>query len=134
MFWKGIAHTAYAVSDMKASLEFYVEKLGFTHAFSLSKPDTGEKWIEYLRVAPGQFVELFYAEGEIGKNSSYRHLCLETADAYATAKELEARGVKIDVYPKQGSDKNIQCWIHDPDGNPVEIMQISPESPQAKAN
>lgn len=30
-------------------------------------------------------------------------------------------------------DKNWQAWIHDPDGNKVELMMIDPESPQAKA-
>ena len=131
MKFVGIAHTAYAVGDMKKSLEFYVGKLGFTHAFSLTRED-GTPWIEYLNVAPGQFIELFYADKPLGKNSTYRHLCLRVEDCAAAAVELAANGVEIDVQPKQGTDKNIQCWIHDPDGNPVEIMQIAPESPQAK--
>ena len=34
---------------------------------------------------------------------------------------------------KTSTDKNWQAWIHDPDGNKVELMMIDPDSPQAKA-
>ena len=42
-------------------------------------------------------------------------------------------GVEIDVMPRQGKDLNWQMWIRDPDGNRIEIMQIDPNAPQAKA-
>ena len=32
--------------------------------------------------------------------------------------------------PKLGLDHNLQAWIKDPDGNAIELMQITPESPQ----
>lgn len=129
-----IAHLAFTVSDMEKSLDYYINGLGCTHAFSLANPQTGEKWIEYLRVGEGQFIELFYAKpGFEPKNSGYLHLCIEVPDCVAFVKELEARGVKIRVQPKQGSDHNIQAWTDDPDGYPIELMQISPDSPQ-KAN
>lgn len=133
MLWKGIAHNAYVVSDMEASFDFYINKLGFTHAFSLAHPKTGKPWIEYLKVADGQFIELFYPEEGVPAGGSYLHLCLETPDCVATVNELRARGTVIDVEPNQGSDFNIQAWVHDPDGNKIEIMQISPESPQANS-
>ncbi len=31
---------------------------------------------------------------------------------------------------KSGSDGNLQCWTHDPDGNRIEIMQMGKESLQ----
>jgi lactoylglutathione lyase len=31
-------------------------------------------------------------------------------------------------------DHNWQAWIDDPDGNAIELMQISPDSPQAAAD
>ena len=126
----GIAHAAYNVSDMEKALEFYAGKLGFKHAFSI-KNDKGEDWIEYLYVARGQFLELFYSKGGFDTNPSYNHLCLQVEDCYAAAAELESKGVTLDVKPQQGKDFNYQCWIHDPDGNRVEIMQIDPASPQA---
>lgn len=48
--------------------------------------------------------------------------------------ELAARGLEIPGSPKQGLDSNLQYWINDPDGNPIELMQIMPTSPQAAAD
>lgn len=127
-----IGHSAYYVADMKASLYFYVEQLGLEHSFSI-QDNEGKPWIEYLKVGNGQFIELFYGgEGNQG-SCSYAHLCLQVADIHACADELEQKGVLIDTLPIQGKDLNWQCWVHDPDGNPIEFMQIHPESPQAKA-
>ena len=129
----GIAHCAYNVTDMQASLDFYVGKLGMKHAFSLTRSD-GTPWIEYIKVAPGQFVELFYAENPFdSKSCAYNHLCLQVPSCKEAEKQLIEAGIAIDVPLKQGSDGNWQLWIHDPDGNRVEIMEISPLSPQANA-
>ncbi len=129
-----IGHLAFNVADMKKSMEFYCDGLGMTHAFSLPHPETGEPWIEYLRLGEGQFIELFYTKpGFESKNNGYLHLCIEVDDCVKACEEAAARGVTILTQPKQGSDFNIQAWIADPDGNRIELMQISPKSPQ-KAN
>lgn len=127
-----IAHVAYHVVDMKEALHFYVEQLGLEHSFSIENAE-GKPWIEYLKVCDGQFVELFYGgEGTNGVHS-YAHLCLQVEDIHACAKMLEEKGVTVDTPPVQGKDLNWQCWAHDPDGNPIEFMQIDANSPQAKA-
>ena len=43
---------------------------------------------------------------------------------------LREKGVTIDVEPKVGLDANTQAWFKDPDGNAIELMQLSPISPQ----
>lgn len=129
----GIGHLAFNVKDMEASLRYYCEGLGFEHAFSLTMPETGEKWIEYLHIGGGQFIELFYTKpGFESKDTGYQHLCLEVEDCVKACEEFAARGVTITSQPKKGSDSNIQAWSVDPDGNRIEIMQISPLSPQAQ--
>ncbi|MBR5985547.1 MAG: VOC family protein [Clostridia bacterium] len=128
----GIAHAAYNVSDMKASLDFYVAKLGMKHAFSIPRDD-GTPWIEYIKLADGQFIELFYSDGGFEGKPAYNHMCIQVPDCIKAAEELEQAGVEIDVMPKQGKDMNWQLWIHDPDGNRIEIMQIDPNAPQARA-
>ncbi len=130
MTLKGIAHVAYDVSDMKASLEFYAGKLGMKHAFSIPRDD-GTPWIEYIKAAEGEFIELFYSDGGFGGKHAYNHLCLQVPDCAKAAEELKAAGVEIDVPVQRGKDGNYQLWIHDPDGNRIEIMQIDPASPQA---
>jgi len=129
----GIGHLAFNVADMKKSLDFYCNGLGFKHAFSLKHPQTGEDWIEYLFIGQGQFIELFYTKpGFVNSNNGYTHFQLEVDDCVAACKEFEARGVVLTSQPKQGSDFNIQAWTADPDGNRIEIMEIRPESPQAQ--
>lgn len=128
----GIGHPAYNVSDMQASLKYYCEGLGFKHAFSL-QDDDGNPWIEYLHVTGQQFVELFYAKGPLtAAGISYNHLCLQVDDAQKAYEELKAKGVTITADPKVGKDGNIQFWTADPDGNKIELMQLSPDSPHAK--
>ncbi len=133
---KGIAHVAYTVSDMEKSLHFYCDQLGFQKAFEI-RDDKGKPWINYIKVGKNQFIELFYG----GKRkecpqdeAGFSHLCLEVDDIQKAAEELKKKGVIIDVEPKQGKDLNWQCWIRDPDGNRIEFMQISENSPQYKAS
>lgn len=128
----GIAHAAYDVSDMESALDFYVNKLGFTRAFTMTRAD-GTPGTEYLRVAPGQFLELFYG-GRGEKGGSYNHLCLRVESCEQTVRALMEKGVTIDVMPKRGHDGNLQAWIRDPDGNKLELMQLFPGSPQMKAD
>ena len=133
---KGIAHTAYTVENMEKSLDFYCNVIGFEKVFELARPN-GEPWIIYLKVSNDQFVELFYggAQKSAWNNDviGYNHLCLEVDDIHDIANKIKAKGVKMDVEPKQGVDLNWQCWVRDPDGNRIEMMQMDPESPQMKA-
>lgn len=130
---KGIGHIALTVEDMKKSLHFYCDVLGFKRAFELAD-DEGNPWIVYLKVKDGQFIELFYGgkknDAPNPDAAGVSHICLEVEDIYETARWLEKSGVELDVKPKQGKDYNFQCWAKDPDGNKIEFMQLDPRSPQ----
>ena len=130
---KGIAHVAYTVADMEKSLWFYCEVLGFPKAFEL-KDEDGNPWIIYIKVAEGQFIELFYNTGksvaEKPKEIGYSHLCLEVEDINGIAKIVKDHGLTLDVEPVQGMDLNYQCWVKDPDGNRIEFMQMHRDSLQ----
>ena len=128
----GIAHAAFGERDMRATLAFYCEKLGFAHAFSLSDPE-GKPWIEYVKVAGGQFLEFFYRPDAPVKDEIFRHICLAVDDAEAECARLAERGVPITSPVRRGKDGNLQFWTADPDGTPIEFMQICPESMQAKS-
>lgn len=126
---KGLAHLAFVVSDMEASLRFYVEQLGLQHAFELHD-DQDRPWIHYLKVCDRQFVELFYGGKAEPHPTSFNHLCLEVEDLKGYVEQLRQAGVVIEIEPNQGCDKNWQAWIRDPDGNRIELMQLHPECPQ----
>lgn len=131
---KCISHWALNVRDMKASMAFYCDLLGFPHVHGI--PRDGKPWIEYIKVAKERFIELFYpAEGlDFYKTiASFSHLCLSVRDIRQIEKTLNAANWPIDTPVKQGKDGNWQMWSHDPDGNRIEFMQMSPDSLQAKA-
>lgn len=125
-----LAHTAFAVYDIDAALAFYA-KLGLNESFRLNHPD-GSLMLVYLHISGDRFLELFPngPEPGTGAKQSFRHICLQTDDLVADVESLRAQGVTIDREPKVGLDHNLQAWITDPDGNAIELMQISDESPQ----
>jgi catechol 2,3-dioxygenase-like lactoylglutathione lyase family enzyme len=134
----GLGHVAYRITDLPRALDFYCGTLGLREAFHLDREGERSPWIVYLHVGPNQFVELFPGgEGEVKPRSraaGYNHLCLVVDDLEATTAELTAKGAHITSGPRQGMDHNWQAWIDDPDGNAIELMQISPDSPQAAAD
>lgn len=129
----GIGHSAFNTSKMNEMLRFYCDILGFEHSFGICDAN-GEPWIEYIRVAGSQFLELFYTkEPFTAKEGTYAHLCLQVADLMAMDKLLKDNNIPVFWGPKKGGDNNWQCWVNDPDGNFIEFMQLDPESPQALA-
>ena len=130
-----IGHIALTVSDMNKSLEFYSKVLGFPKVFDI-EDEKGNPWIVYLKVGNGQFVELFYPAGEAPldgvKRVSFSHLCFAVDDIQKTAADIQSRGGTLDRPIKTGRDGNYQCWVKDPDGTRIELMQIVPQSPHAR--
>ena len=130
-----IGHVAIRVKDIERSLDFYVGKLGFRELFRLDRDD--RLWIVYLRVTDSQFIELF--PDAIGDRSppaeaiGLNHLCLECDDIDGMLDEIAAKGIALYRPKKMGADNNLQAWIEDPDGNRIELMQMSKDSMQAAA-
>ena len=129
---KGIGHLALTVENMDKSLEFYCDILGFERAFEI-RDNENQPWIEYIKVAPGQFIELFYGglskQLEERNQIGFNHICLEVNDINEIANHIKMKGLTLDVEPTKGKDNNYQCWIKDPDGNRIEFMQLEPTSP-----
>ena len=121
---KGIAHVAFLVSNLERSLLFYKQAFGFEEKFRLLNDD-GSPWLVYLKINDSQFLELFPSDTplELNIKPSYLHLCLEVDNIYEIADHFLTKGLSLDEPIIKGLDNNYQCWIHDPDGNPIEIMQ-----------
>lgn len=125
----GLAHICFTAADLDASIAFYQDKLGFSHAFDFIN-DEGKRFGVYLHIGERNFIELF--EGKLGqsaKGQAYRHCCLEVDDINATAAELRSRGVEV-TEVKMGGDNSWQAWLTDPDGNRIELHQYTEKSQQ----
>jgi catechol 2,3-dioxygenase-like lactoylglutathione lyase family enzyme len=136
---KGINHNAIRVTDMEKSLHFYCDIAGLEKAFE-THDDNNNPWIVYLKVSEGQFLELFYDGVKILENQyapdliGYHHFCFETDNIAELAIRFHANGLMNNDQPSHGKDLNYSCWIHDPDGNAVEFVQIQPDSLHAKSS
>jgi lactoylglutathione lyase len=130
-----IAHVAIRVKDVERTLDFYSGKLGMREMMRLDRD--GRLWLLYLRITDTQFLEVF-PEG-VGDRAAERdavgfnHMCLEVTNIDVALHELEAAGVPLIRDKQMGADGNWQAWIEDPDGHRIELMQMMPDSLQAKA-
>lgn len=134
--FKALSHVAVRVTDVEKSVEFYCDVLGLREKFRLTDEE-GNPHLVYVQVAEGQFIELFPgAEGANvrAKTSGLVHICLEVEDIQNAFAELAERGLKATGEPKLGGDNSWQFWTTDPDGNPIEFHQFTPESMQLADN
>lgn len=111
----GLHHVSIDVTDVEASVRFYVERLGLVE---LARPDIGipGAWLG----AGGQQVHLL-GVAEVEPSAS-AHLALQVADLDEVAEELTSAGVGVRVL---GGIDGIarQAFVHDPDRNLVELHQ-----------
>ncbi|MEO6013102.1 MAG: VOC family protein [Devosia sp.] len=132
-----LGHFNLKVVDLQASIDFYA-KLGFPEFLRLTQTD-GSTWIAYLRITDELYIELLPdGKGRAGDQQAtgLNHLCLTTPDIEMTVRELAKVGVSL-VAPldpaNRGVDHNRGCWIVDPDGNRIEIMEMAPNCVQYEA-
>jgi lactoylglutathione lyase len=134
----GLSHLAIIASDYDRSLTFYRDVLGLEEAFRVDNDD-GSPWMVYFRTGPTDFIEIF-AGGEGGDGSTsgrtigIAHLCFWVDDLEQTAADLKSRGLDVDAASiRTGRSGCRQLFISDPDGVRIELMQMLPDSMQAKA-
>ena len=131
----GIGHVAIRVKDIGRTLDFYVGKLGFSEMMRLDRD--GRLWLLYLRITDDQYLEIFpEAVGDQApprEANGLNHLCLTVDSIDAALAELERADIPLASPKKLGADGNMQAWIEDPDGNRIELMQMAPDSLQARA-
>ena len=115
-----------------------------------SKGDENDIWLVYLRIRPRQYLEIFpVPEEEVVKhgNQSFFHFSLQVDDIKKTVDTLRKRGIKIYKFSSDiAGDKQIpeifmpligKCrsriaWTCDPDGNEIELMELTPQSAQIR--
>lgn len=122
-------HVCFLVADKEKEANFYCNQLGLKRMFEQSFPNTEVSAI-YVRIAPGQFLELIgnFPEGEKSR-TGFGHLCLHVEDIYGTHQELTDKGLKPTAV-EMGAAKCLKFYLDDPEGNTLEIMQLLPDSLQ----
>jgi catechol 2,3-dioxygenase-like lactoylglutathione lyase family enzyme len=135
-----LVHVGVGVSDLQRALHFYTDQLGLKEAFRLNKAD-GSPLLIYLHVEDSNtFVELFPG----GKDKSapgqplIYHMGFMVKDLQTTLHALKDRGYPLpaDAFEKASEivgDGTMYYFVHDPDGNRVELSQLGPQALQLKA-
>lgn len=139
-------------------LNYYTKGLNFRHAGRLTYNDLANAmecggvpdeavgkvrkegnnpWIDYIEVAPHQYIELFYSYDEqktmtenIGTSYGYQHISLEVSDIKEAWDAVIANGLKPDSEITLGCDGAYQFWMTDPDGNRMEFHCYTDKSKQ----
>ncbi len=96
-------------------------------------------WLTYMSWGDNSFIELFSIPAAKRKripdpknDLNYTHFALEVSDLNAFREQVICSGgaAYLDTEISMGVDNTWQMWMHDPDGNPFEVMQYTPQSYQ----
>jgi lactoylglutathione lyase len=127
-----IDHFAFEVSDLQASIHFYVEKLGFAIQFDKIVDDKEHEAFAILEMEGGK-LELIQALSETNEPQPFApltvrphacpHLALQVDDFDQTLARLAAQGIPILHGPLEVP--NVAKWLYvcDPDRNVIEFCQ-----------
>jgi lactoylglutathione lyase len=129
----GISHVGYFVSDLPKALGFWHDFLGFDEAYTLTKKDSGDIRIAFIKINDRQHIELFN-EPPTHPPNMMSHICFTVDDIEAMRTYLRSKG--FDVKPGNGGKTRTGDYafeIKDPDGMLVEFVQSLPDGMEAKA-
>jgi glyoxylase I family protein len=125
---KQLAHINIGAFDLASSENFYCNVLDMTKTFEFIK--NGELYGFYAGFGNNTFIEVFIETRSIeDRPTMMRHLCLEVEDIDTAIANIRAKGWAV-TNKKFGGDNSWQCWITDPSGVPIELMQYTKESSQ----
>ena len=118
-------HTAYRVTDLAVSLDFY-SALGYREVGRVSM---GEGASLTMLKFPGEQVvtlELVHrpADGPVQAGSGFSHLVVQVDELAATIGVLSQRGLEPEPEQRPGGpDGPRTSWLSDPDGYRIELVQ-----------
>ena len=120
----GISHAAFYVTDMAKARAFYEGFLGYAEPYSMPRPKGGE--LVWIKINDRQSIELFPGSEVAPHADRLYHVALEVSDAEAMRLYLASRGVKVPAVAAVGKIGNKNFFIHDPNGNTLEIVEYLP--------
>lgn len=117
----GVSHAAFYVSDMTKARAFYEQFLGYASPYTLPRKNGGE--LVAIKINDRQAIELFPGSEVAPGSDRMYHFAIEVEDAEAMRVYLAAKGVTVPPRTGKGKTGNANYFIHDPNGNTVEIVQ-----------
>jgi methylmalonyl-CoA/ethylmalonyl-CoA epimerase len=131
---KKINHIAIVVSDLEASMRFWVDALGLELSHKETVASQGVE-VAFLPIGDSKIELLQPIDNESGvarylekRGSGLHHLCVEVENIVATLAKLEAADVQlINEEPVVGSDGRKFAFIHPKSANGVllELYELS---------
>ena len=112
------------VSDQDREIDFYVNTLGFEKRADIPFAN-GYRWVEVA--PPGADTTIALAPPPEGRPSGNREtgIGLYTEDIDALHAELSSAGVDIDPeVSRMGDPVPPLCWLRDPEGNSVMVVEM----------
>ena len=126
MTLKRLSHVCLGSTDVQRTVDFYSKLIGCQVAHEFRSP-AGELYGVFLSCNNGTFLEFFNEQAPKPPGGLFRHLCFEVADIDAMAARARASGFTPDL--RRGrTDRILQFFVHDPDGNMIEFQQHDRES------
>lgn len=129
----GISHVGYFVSDLPKALNFWHDFLGFDQEYTLTKKDSQDIRIAFIKINDHQHIELFN-EAPTHAPNMMSHMCFTVDDIEQMRTYLRSKG--FDVKPGNGGKTRTGDYafeIKDPDGMLVEFVQSLPTGSEAQA-
>jgi lactoylglutathione lyase len=121
-------HAMVRVSDLRASLDFYCNKLGLREA-KRKESESGRFTLVFLEAPDdsGAQIELTYNwdPEAYGGGRNFGHLAYEVANIYETCQRLQDGGVAILRPPRDGH----MAFVRSPDNISIELLQAGPALP-----
>lgn len=123
---KRLSHISLSTPDLPRAIAFYQKVLSCTVAHEFKNTES-ETYGVFLHAGDGTFIEFFNTDEPIAEGGSYRHFCFEAEDLDLLAEHFAQHDIHTEI-TRSRSDKTLQCWINDPDGNTIEFHQYDPKS------
>ena len=125
-------HVNLNVVNLDRTIHFYRDLMGLDFAYQM-KNEEGGIVCTYLATPDGNFLELIEKNLKPGEKAfNAAHICFEVLDVDEFMEHCKKVGIEIVGGPSRGYDGNPKCFVNDPDGNRLEIMQMTPDCPQRK--
>jgi lactoylglutathione lyase len=124
-------HTMIRISDIDASLDFFISKLGLIERRRSENPG-GRFTLIFLSApeTPEAEIELTYNwdPEAYGGGRNFGHLAFAVDDIYALCQRLKDGGVTINRPPRDGR----MAFVRSPDQISIELLQRGPALPPAE--